>query len=72
MFTDNYCKDMVKATFIGRETTGYVWKHMDASKYDKETTRTTTRLSCFNVKTNWFILRKLISLVRLKRISSLG
>ena len=31
-----------------------------------------TKLSCFNVKTNCFNLRKLISLVRLKRISSLG
>ena len=31
-----------------------------------------TRLSCFNVKTICFILKNLISLVRLKLISSLG
>ena len=31
-----------------------------------------TRLSCFNVKTNCFILKKMISLVRFKLISSLG
>ena len=31
-----------------------------------------TRLSCFNVKTNCFIFKNLISLVRLKLISSLG
>ena len=33
---------------------------------------TRTRLSCFNVKTNCFILENLISLVRLKLIISLG
>ena len=31
-----------------------------------------TRLSCFNVKTNCFILKKINSSVRLKLISSLG
>ena len=34
--------------------------------------RSQTRLTCFYVKTNCFILKKLISLVRLKLISSLG
>ena len=31
-----------------------------------------TRLSCFNIETNCFILKNLISLVRFKLISSLG
>ena len=31
-----------------------------------------TRLSCFNVKTNCFILKILVSLVRFKLINSLG
>ena len=64
---ENYCYDFRGRTYKQKEG-GPIGQRptMAASRL------VMTRLSCFNVKTNCFIFKKIISLVRLKLISSLG